>query len=118
MEPDEEEYWMRRALLLGGGGNRPITACDPTAHAEIRALRAAATSAGDDWLSGSALYVILESCLMCTGALVHARVSRLVFTARDNLGQGVGTVEELLALPWLNHRVLSTPTQDVPFSPV
>jgi len=99
---------VRDSERLGEGFNQPIRAHDPTAHAEILALRSAARRAGNYRLPRSTLYVTLEPCLMCTGALVHARVERLVFAARDNLRQGQGTVEELLALPWLNHRVQVT----------
>ncbi len=127
----DDEYWMREALKLarqaaevgevpvgavlvrgeeklGEGFNQPIRAQDPTAHAEILALRGGAHHEGNYRLPGTTLYVTLEPCLMCTGALVHARVERLVFAARDTLREGRGTVEELLALPWLNHRVQIT----------
>ena len=63
---------------VGSGYNAPISACDPTAHAEIRALRDAAARVGNYRLSGATLYVTLEPCTMCIGALVHSRVSRLV----------------------------------------
>ncbi len=96
---------VRNGERIGEGFNQPIRAQDPTAHAEILALRGGARRVGNYRLPGTTLYVTLEPCLMCTGALVHARVERLVFATRDNLRQGCGTVEELLALPWLNHRV-------------
>jgi len=69
--------------VLGEGWNRPITACDPTAHAEVQALRAAATSARNYRLTGATLYVTLEPCDMCLGAMFHARVARAVFGATD-----------------------------------
>ena len=69
--------------IIGRGSNRPIGARDPTAHAEISALRRAARAAGDYRLSGATMYVTLEPCLMCFGAMLHARIDRLVFGARD-----------------------------------
>ncbi|MDN5863089.1 MAG: nucleoside deaminase, partial [Salinisphaera sp.] len=65
--------------LLGEGHNQPISAADPSAHAEIVALRAAASASGNYRLPGATLYVTLEPCLMCAGAMVHARLARLVF---------------------------------------
>lgn len=69
--------------LIGEGWNRPIAACDPTAHAEVQALRAAATTARNYRLAGSTLYVTLEPCDMCLGAMFHARVARAVYGATD-----------------------------------
>jgi tRNA(adenine34) deaminase len=69
--------------ILGEGWNRPIAAHDPTAHAEIQAMRAAATKAGNYRLTGTTLYVTLEPCEMCLGAMFHARVARLVYGATD-----------------------------------
>jgi tRNA(adenine34) deaminase len=69
--------------VIGEGWNRPIAACDPTAHAEVQALRAAATAARNYRLTGSTLYVTLEPCDMCLGAMFHARVARAVFGATD-----------------------------------
>jgi len=69
--------------VIGEGWNRPIAACDPTAHAEVQAARAAATSAGNYRLPGSTLYVTLEPCDMCLGAMFHARVARAVYGATD-----------------------------------
>ena len=69
--------------VIGEGWNRPIAACDPTAHAEVQALRAAATAARNYRLTGSTLYVTLEPCEMCLGAMFHARVARAVFGATD-----------------------------------
>ena len=69
--------------VLGEGWNRPIAASDPTAHAEIQALRAAATAAGNYRLTGATLYMTLEPCEMCLGAMFHARVARVVYGATD-----------------------------------
>jgi len=69
--------------VIGEGWNRPIAACDPTAHAEVQALRAAATAARNYRLTGSTLYVTLEPCDMCLGAMFHARVARTVYGAAD-----------------------------------
>jgi tRNA(adenine34) deaminase len=69
--------------VIGEGWNRPIAACDPTAHAEVQALRAAATTAHNYRLAGSTLYVTLEPCDMCLGAMFHARVARTVYGATD-----------------------------------
>ena len=69
--------------ILGEGWNRPIAARDPTAHAEIQAMRAAAAKAGNYRLTGATLYVTLEPCEMCLGAMFHARVARLVYGATD-----------------------------------
>ena len=69
--------------IIGRGSNSPITLHDPTAHAEILALRQAAAAIGNYRLEGATLYSTLEPCIMCAGALVHARISRLVFGARD-----------------------------------
>jgi tRNA(adenine34) deaminase len=69
--------------ILGEGWNRPISACDPTAHAEIQALRAAAQAAKNYRLTGATLYVTLEPCDMCVGAMFHARVARVIYGATD-----------------------------------
>jgi tRNA(adenine34) deaminase len=91
--------------VVGRGFNRPIGAVDPTAHAEVIALREAARTLGNYRLTGVDLYVTLEPCLMCVGALVHARVGRVVFGAREpKTGALVSTVQAL-EIPTLNHRV-------------
>jgi tRNA(Arg) A34 adenosine deaminase TadA len=124
-----DEHWMGRALrlaregaalgevpvgavvvdaegrLLGQGFNQPIGAHDPTAHAEIVALRQAAKEAGNYRLPGSTLYVTLEPCLMCCGALVHARVQRLVYGAKEPKAGAVESAFEVLGSARLNHRV-------------
>ena len=95
---------VRDDVLLAEGHNRPISACDPTAHAEIVALRAAATQAGNYRLPGSTLYVTLEPCAMCAGAIVQARVARVVFGARDPRAGAAGSVFQVFGEPRLNHR--------------
>lgn len=91
------------------GGNRTIADCDPTAHAEIVALRAAARVVGNYRLEGMTLYVTVEPCAMCAGAIVQARVSRVVYGADDPKGGAFRTCFEVLASPKLNHRVEVTP---------
>lgn len=75
--------------LLAAAGNAPIGSCDPTAHAEIRVIRAAAQNLGNYRLTGATLYVSLEPCAMCAGAISHARIARLVFAADDAKGGAV-----------------------------
>jgi tRNA(adenine34) deaminase len=96
---------VRDAAVIAGGANRPIGACDPTAHAEIEALRAAARALGSYRLSDTTLYVTLEPCLMCAAAIVHARVRRVVFGAFDLQAGGAGSVADAFKLAGLNHRV-------------
>ena len=96
---------VREGQLLGEGWNRPIADSDPTAHAEIVALRVAARAAGNYRLPGATLYVTLEPCLMCTGAMVHARVERLVFGASDPKRGAAGGLFDAFDIPGLNHRV-------------
>lgn len=91
--------------IIGEGANAPISTGDPTAHAEILALRAAAKSLNNYRLSGCALYVSLEPCVMCAGAIVHARIDRLVFGARDLRFGGVRGKFQLVDSDLLNHRV-------------
>jgi tRNA(adenine34) deaminase len=91
--------------ILGHGGNRTIRDCDPTAHAEIVALREAARREGNYRLSGTTLYVTLEPCAMCAGAIIQARVARVVYGADDPKGGAVRTCFEVLTHPKLNHRV-------------
>jgi tRNA(adenine34) deaminase len=125
-----DEQWMRRALALadaaaalgevpvgavlvrdgeviGEGCNRPVSLCDPTAHAEIRAIRDAAQRIGNYRLSGSALYVTIEPCTMCAGALVHARVATLVYGAPEPRAGAVVSTARVLDNPTLNHRVVA-----------
>ena len=123
-----DEYWMRRAMelaqtaeeagevpvgavivrdeqLLAEGWNRPIAGHDPTAHAEIMALRAAGLAAANYRLTGTTLYVTLEPCVMCAGAIVHARVERVVYAATDPRAGAAGSVFSLLENTPLNHQV-------------
>ena len=94
---------LRGGQLVATGANAPVGRCDPTAHAEIVALRAAATSAGNYRLDGCTLYVTLEPCPMCAGALLHARLARVVFGAADPRTGAAGSVTDLFADPRLNH---------------
>jgi len=91
--------------VVGEGRNRPIAAQDPTAHAEIVALRAAALAQGNYRLESTTLYVTLEPCAMCTGALLNARVARIVFGAWDRKAGACGSVFDLPREPRLAHRV-------------
>lgn len=91
--------------VIGRGRNGPVGANDPTAHAEIVALREAARAAGNYRLPGSTLYVTLEPCPMCAGAMVHARIDRLVFATADPRSGAAGSVLDVLDNPALNHRV-------------
>jgi tRNA(adenine34) deaminase len=127
-EMSRDEAWMRRALeladraadegevpvgalvvqgdtVVGEGWNRPIAARDPTAHAEILALRDAAARAGDYRLGGATLYVTLEPCPMCAAAMSHARIARLVFGAWDPRQGAAGSAFNLVAAAEMNHRV-------------
>ena len=131
--PDSELQWMRRALalareaandgevpvgalvvapaegvLLGQGRNSSIGLCDPTAHAEILALREAAAKRGNYRLPGAVLYVTLEPCMMCVGALVHARIERLVFGAPEPRTGAVVSRLQGLDSAAHNHRVAVT----------
>ena len=89
--------------VIAVGYNQPIGRHDPTAHAEIMALRDAATRLGNYRLPGCTLYVTLEPCVMCSGAIMHARIARVVFGARDPKTGVAGSVLDLFAEPRLNH---------------
>ncbi len=127
--PDEDRRWMQHAIelagrareegevpvgavvvrdgrLIGEGWNRPIAARDASAHAEIQAIRAAGTMLGNYRLGGCTLYVTLEPCAMCAGAMVHARVERLVFGAPDPKTGAAGSVFDIVRAPALNHQLL------------
>ncbi|WP_159015848.1 tRNA adenosine(34) deaminase TadA [Cognatiluteimonas profundi] len=130
MSDGADERWMRRALELAGsaeqadevpvgavllspagdvigeGWNRNISDHDPTAHAEIIAMRQAGMRLGNHRLVGCTLYVTLEPCAMCAMAMIHARIARLVFGAADPKTGAAGSVFDLLADPRHNHRVL------------
>jgi tRNA(adenine34) deaminase len=99
---------VRDGVVLGEGWNRPIAAADPTAHAEIEALRAAARAEANYRLPGSTLYVTIEPCTMCAGALVHARVARLVYGAPEPRAGAIESAARALETPGLNHRVAVT----------
>jgi tRNA(adenine34) deaminase len=94
--------------IVGRGGNAPIAASDPTAHAEIAALRAAASERGNYRLPDCDLYVTLEPCVMCAGAIMHARLRRLVFGASDPKTGACGSVLDLFADSRLNHHTRVT----------
>jgi tRNA(adenine34) deaminase len=94
--------------LLGSGHNAPIKDCDPTAHAEIVALRAAAREAGNYRLIGATLYATIEPCAMCCGAVLHARIERLVYGADDAKAGAVRSVHRLLDDERLNHQIAVT----------
>lgn len=130
-ELTEDKRWMNRALQLAGeaaaigevpvgavvvldgrevgaGFNAPISGCDPTAHAEIRALRDAGARVGNYRLPGATLYVTLEPCTMCVGAIVHARISRLVYGASEPKAGAVESARRTLEEPHLNWQVEPT----------
>ena len=95
--------------VVGRAGNRTIRDCDPTAHAEIVALRLSAKAIGNYRLTGATLYVTIEPCAMCAGAIIQARIPRLVYGADDPKGGAVRTCFRLLDNPQLNHKVDFTP---------
>ena len=90
--------------VIGRGFNHPISSHDPTAHAEIMALREAATRIGNYRLTGLTLYCTLEPCIMCAGAIVHARIGRVVFGAPDPKAGAVGSIYNVLNDARLNHQ--------------
>lgn len=96
---------VRNESIIASGANRPIAACDPTAHAEIEALRSGARAQGSYRLADTTLYVTLEPCPMCAAALVHARVRRVVFGAFDPRVGAAGSALDIFKLDGLNHRV-------------
>ncbi len=96
---------VRDGEALGLGWNQPIGLHDPSAHAEMVALREAGQRLGNYRLPGTTLYVTLEPCAMCAGAIIHARVGRLVYAAPDPKAGAVHSVYDLIANPRLNHRV-------------
>ncbi|RMC95326.1 tRNA adenosine(34) deaminase TadA [Aquitalea palustris] len=89
--------------IIGRGFNQPVGRCDPSAHAEMQALRAAALHEGNYRLDGCDLYVTLEPCAMCSGAILHARLTRVIFGAREAKTGAAGSVTDLFALRQLNH---------------
>jgi len=131
IDDERDSHWMQHALHLaeqaaeqdevpvgavvvlneeaiGEGWNQPISSCDPTAHAEIIALRDAAQRIGNYRLTGATLYVTLEPCLMCAGAMIHARIGRLVFGASDPKRGAVNSTTHAFETQGLNHRVTFT----------
>ena len=90
--------------ILGEGWNRPIAASDPTAHAEIQAMRAASSALSNYRLTGATLYVTLEPCVMCAGAMFHARIGRVVFGASDPKTGAAGGIVDLFRNEKLNHQ--------------
>lgn len=95
---------VRDGIILGRGANRPIGTHDPTAHAEIIALREAATTLGSDRLNGCDLWVTLEPCAMCAGAIAHARIARLYYGASDPKGGAVEHGPRLFEQSTVHHR--------------
>ncbi len=124
--PHDDAYWMRRALelareardagevpvgavvvaggqVVGQGYNQPISSHDPTAHAEVVALRDAAGRLANYRLPGATLYVTMEPCVMCAGAILHARLTRVVYGAREYKTGAHGSIVDVFAEPRLNH---------------
>jgi len=94
--------------IVARAGNRTIADCDPTAHAEVIALREASKRIGNYRLAGAALYVTIEPCAMCAGAMIQARIARLIYGATDAKGGAVHSCFDVLDHPQLNHRVETT----------
>ena len=97
---------VRDGAIVATGQNRVLRDLDPTAHAEIVVLRAAAAALGNYRLNGCTLYVTLEPCSMCAGAMIHARLDRLVFAATDPKAGAAGSVLAVINHPQLNHQML------------
>src|SRR4051812_49093112 len=96
---------VKDGAIIAEGWNRPISTHDPSAHAEMIAMRAAASTLQNYRLLDTTLYVTLEPCAMCAGAMVHARVKRLVFAASDPRAGAAGSIFNIVQHPSLNHRV-------------
>lgn len=96
---------VRDSMVLGEGWNQPVSSHDPSAHAEICALRQAGKNARNYRLPGSSLYVTLEPCAMCAGALIHARVERLIFATREPKAGAVCSTGQFFETEHLNHQV-------------
>ena len=128
MSDNNDEYWMRHAMqlarrawdegevpvgavlvhegrVIGEGWNRPIGHHDPTAHAEIMALRQGGKVLENYRLLNTTLYVTLEPCVMCAGAMVHSRIGRVVFGARDEKTGAAGSLMDVLGHPGMNHQI-------------
>ena len=99
---------VENGVVVGRGQNRVLRDLDPTAHAEIVALRQAALALGNYRLAGCELFVTLEPCAMCAGAMIHARLGRLIYAAADPKAGAVSSVLEVLNHPRLNHQMLVT----------
>ena len=99
---------VRGGVIMGRAHNAPIGRTDPTAHAEVLAIRAAAESVGNYRLTGATLYATVEPCPMCCGAVLHARIGRVVYGAQDPKAGAVESLYRLLDDPRLNHRVATT----------
>lgn len=95
---------VKQGRIIGEGHNRPRELHDPTAHAEIVAMRAAAAALGNERLDGCDLYVTLEPCAMCAGAIAHARIARLYYGAEDAKGGAVAHGPRLFSQPTIHHR--------------
>lgn len=91
--------------IVGSGFNQPITAVDPTAHAEVVAIRAAAQAIGNYRLTGALLYVTVEPCLMCVGAMIHARVAHVIYGASEPRAGALVSAARAHETPGLNHRL-------------
>jgi tRNA(adenine34) deaminase len=96
---------VENGIVVGRGQNRVLRDLDPTAHAEIVALRQAARSVGNYRLTNCEIFVTLEPCAMCAGAMIHARIARLIYAASDPKAGAVGSVLEVLNHPRLNHQM-------------
>jgi tRNA(adenine34) deaminase len=96
---------VRGGDIIARAGNRTLADKDPTAHAELLAIRQAATALGSERLTGCDLYVTLEPCAMCAGAMIHARIDRLVFGTADPKAGACGSVLSVLNHPQLNHQI-------------
>ncbi|MGH1449573.1 MAG: tRNA adenosine(34) deaminase TadA [Pseudomonadaceae bacterium] len=96
---------VHQGQVIGKGFNQPISSNDPSAHAEMVALRQAALAQGNYRLPGTTLYVTLEPCTMCAGLLIHSRVSRLVFGASEPRAGAVVSRAQVLDQTWMNHRI-------------
>jgi tRNA(adenine34) deaminase len=96
---------IENGLVVGRGQNRVLRDLDPTAHAEIVALRQAAQSIGNYRLTNCEIFATLEPCAMCAGAMIHARIARLIYAASDPKAGAVGSVLEVLNHPRLNHQM-------------
>jgi tRNA(adenine34) deaminase len=96
---------VRDGVVIGAGHNRPIAKHDPTAHAEIEAMRAASAATGTYRLEDASLYVTLEPCVMCVGAILNARIARVYYGARDEKAGALGSVYDIGRDGRLNHRI-------------